>query len=87
MDIVNALELRQSLGKVLDRLARGGAPVLVCRRRAPVAALISLEDYRERFVDKEADAMRRDAVARLKRLEFESPAVGTTLDLLRHLRS
>lgn len=87
MQTVNALELRQSLGKVLDRLERDGAPIVVCRRRTPAAALVSLKDYRERFVDREADQRRRDIVARLKQLKFKPPTAGTTLDLLRDLRS
>jgi len=87
MDTVNALELRQSLGTVLDQLERNGAPILVCRRRTPVAALISLTDYRERFVDRDADERRREVVARIKGLTFERPSSATTLDLLRHLRS
>lgn len=87
METVNALELRQSLGKVLDRLERDGAPIVVCRRRTPAAALVSLKDYRERFVDREADQRRRDIVARLKQLKFEPPTAGTTLDMLRDLRS
>ena len=52
METVNALELRQSPGKVLDQLERGGEPILVCRRRTPATALMSLKDYRERFVDR-----------------------------------
>ncbi len=87
MRTVNALQLRQSLGKVLDHLERHGDPILVCRRRTPAAALVSLKDYRERFVDREADERRREVVARLRRLKFESPARGTTLDILRDLRS
>ena len=87
MESVNALELRQSLGKVLDQLERGGEPILVCRRRTPAAALVSLKDYRERFVDRAADDQRREVVARLRRLKFKSPTTGTTLDVLRDLRS
>ncbi len=87
METVNALELRQSLGKVLDQLERGGEPILVCRRRTPAAALVSLKDYRERFVDRAADDQRREVVARLQRLKFKSPASGTTLEVLRDLRS
>ena len=87
MNTVNALELRQSLGKVLDRLERNGEPIVVCRRRTPAAALVSLKDYRERFVDREADQRRRDVVSKLKQLKFESPTNGTTLDILRSLRS
>ena len=87
METVNALELRQSLGKVLDHLERGGEPILVYRRRTPAAALVSLQDYRERFVAREADDQRREVVARLRQLNFESPDAGTTLDVLRDLRS
>ena len=87
MKTVNALELRQCLGAVLDRLDRGGAPILVLRRRQPAAALVSLKDYRERFVDREADEQRRAVVARLKQLRFDRPRGRTTLDLLRDLRS
>lgn len=42
METVNARELRRSLGSVLDRLERGGGPILVFRRRTPAAALVSL---------------------------------------------
>ena len=87
MDTVNALELRQSLGKVLDQLERSGEPILVCRRRTPAAALVSLKDCRERFVDRDADDQRRQVVARLRQLKFESPAAGTARDVLRDLRS
>ena len=87
METVNALELRQSLGKVLDRLERNGAPIIVCRGRTPAAALVSLKDYRERFVDRDADDRRRQVVARLRQLTFRPPASGTTLDMLRDLRS
>ena len=87
METVNALELRQSLGKVLKRLERDGNPILVCRGRTPAAALVSLKDYQERFVDREADDRRRAVVARLKDLRFRGPRQGTTLDILRDLRS
>ncbi len=87
METVNALQLRQSLGTVLDQLERNGAPIMVCRRRTPVAALVSLKDYRERFVDREADEQRREVIARLKQIKFDPPSNGTTLDILRDLRS
>lgn len=87
METVNALELRQSLGKVLDQLEQDGAPILVCRRRAPAAALISLKDYQERFVDREADERRREVVRKIRDLKFACPGPDTTLDLLRDLRS
>lgn len=87
METVSALELRRSRGEVLDQLEHGGEPIVVSRRRTAAAALVSLRDYRERFVDREAVEQRRRAVARSRQLKFESPAAGTALDVLRDLRS
>ena len=87
MKAVNARELRQSLGAVLDQLECDGGPVVVCRRRTPTAVLITVKDHRERFVDREANEQRGTAVRRLKELRIKPPATGTTLDLLREQRS
>ncbi|MGH9457001.1 MAG: type II toxin-antitoxin system prevent-host-death family antitoxin, partial [Thermoanaerobaculia bacterium] len=62
-------------------------PVLVERRGEPAAVLISLADYRERFVDVTADEERREVVRRIREMAFSRPAEKTTLDLLRELRS
>ena len=51
-EFVNALELRQSLGKVLDQVKHNGKPIIIYRRRNPAAVLVSLKDYRERFADR-----------------------------------
>jgi prevent-host-death family protein len=87
MDAVNALDLRQSLGRVLRRLERDGAPILVKRGQKPAAVLISLRDYQQRFVDREADEQRRAVVARLGKVRVATPRGKTTLDLLRELRA
>lgn len=87
MKAVNALELRQSLGRVLRQLERGGAPILVQRGRQPAAVLISLQDYQERFADREADERRRTVVEQIKAAGFSRPRGRTTLDLLRELRA
>jgi len=87
MKSVNALELRQSLGRVLRQLERGGAPILVQRGRQPAAVLISLHDYQERFAERDADERRRAIVARIKAAQFTAPKGWTTLELLRDLRT
>jgi prevent-host-death family protein len=87
MKSVNALELRHSLGRVLRLLEAGGKPVLVERRSKPVAVLISLRDYQQRFADRDADEQRRAVVARIKATRFARPAGKTTLDVLRDLRA
>lgn len=87
MKKVNALELRQKLGRVLRGLEKDGEPVLIERQRQPAAVLISLMDYQKRFVDKDADLQRRAIVERIRELEFSAPRGKTTLDLLRKVRS
>jgi PHD/YefM family antitoxin component YafN of YafNO toxin-antitoxin module len=49
---VNALQIRQSLGKILDQLDRAGEPVMVEKGRQPRAVLVPLKLFRERFTDK-----------------------------------
>ena len=58
----NALEMRRNLGRVLRALERDHEPVLVERNREAKAVLISIEDFRERFVDKVAAAEREELV-------------------------
>lgn len=87
MKAVNALELRQALGRILRSLERDGAPVFIERRGQAAAVLISLKDYRERFVDHAADQERRAIVDRIRELQFPRPGKKSSLDLLRELRS
>jgi prevent-host-death family protein len=62
MQTTNALEVRRSLGKVLERLSRGGRPIVVERNGKPAAILISLADFRERFADIDAAEERKQLV-------------------------
>jgi antitoxin (DNA-binding transcriptional repressor) of toxin-antitoxin stability system len=57
---VNALQVRQSLGKILDSLDRAGEPILVEKGRQPRAVLVPLRLFRERFVDKTVHAERQE---------------------------
>ena len=60
-----------------------GRPLLAVVQRSFLPVL----EIGLRFVDQEADEHRRAVVARLKQLQFEPPPSGTTLDILRDLRS
>ncbi|MFM8409725.1 MAG: type II toxin-antitoxin system Phd/YefM family antitoxin [Alphaproteobacteria bacterium] len=86
MEKVNALELRQSLGRLLQRLAKDGSPILLEKDRKPAAVIISLEDYRKRFVDVDADERRREMVERIKSARLTTPKGVSSLDLLREVR-
>lgn len=86
METVNALQLRQSLGRVLKRLAKTGQPILLEKDRKPAAVIISLEDYRTRFVDVEADRRRTEMVDRIKAAALRTPKGVSSLDMLREVR-
>ncbi len=66
MDKTNALKLRQSLGKVLNQLKKNKGPILVEQNSKPAAVLISIEEYKKRFVDYDADEKRKELVSKLK---------------------
>ncbi len=85
MKSVNALAVRQSLGSILSDLEAGGEPVLVTRDRKPVAALVPIEIFRQRFVDFVAGDALRAAMEELTALQ--SAASGAdSLETLRALR-
>ena len=86
MEKVNALQLRQSLGRVLQRLQKTGRPILLEKDRKPAAVIISLEDYRTRFVDVEADRRRVEVVDRIKKATLKAPKGLSAVDVLRELR-
>jgi prevent-host-death family protein len=55
MTTVNALKIRNQFGEVLKILDDTGEPVLVNKGRELRAVLISVEDFKTRFIDKQAE--------------------------------
>ena len=86
MKKVNALMLRQSLGKVVASLARTGEPILLEKGRKPVAVLISLRDFRERFAEKDAAEERERILAEMDGLAGTSVDPTPAVKILRGLR-
>ncbi len=85
MEKTNALKLRQNMGAIIKKLKKDGKPILVEKGREPVAVLITLEDYKKRFVDYEADNLRRELIAEIKLAKIKSNK--DSLELIRELRS
>ena len=86
MKTINALTIRNNLGKVLQELEETREPVLVSKGRKVRAVLISIEDFQTRFIDKQAEAEKEQWMKKLD--ELRAPRVDslTSLDALRHLR-
>jgi PHD/YefM family antitoxin component YafN of YafNO toxin-antitoxin module len=87
MKKTNALALRQSLGSIIDQLCKHGEPILVEKGRKPVAVLISLEDYKKRFVDVAADIQRRELVEKIRKANIKLPPGKSSLEIVREIRS
>lgn len=81
---VTALELRNRLGSILDRLDKDQQPVIVEKDRKPRAVLLPLALYRERFLDFQEKTLRDELVKEIK--ESAPPALRDTLAELRRLR-
>ena len=86
MSTVNALEIRNHLGEVLDRLEKTGEPVLVSKGRRIRAVLITPEDYEKRFLDRQVEERRIELLARIKEMRRPPTMPRQSLDVLRELR-
>jgi prevent-host-death family protein len=81
---VTALELRNRLGSILDRLDRDQVPIIVEKGRKPRAVLIPLSLYHERFLDLQEKALREELIREIR--ETAPPATRDTVAELRRLR-
>lgn len=78
---VNALEIRQAFGSVLNKLSRNGTPIIIEKNREPVAVLISMKMFKERFIDYQ-DQQKRDELLKT----FKESAKASKLNSLEELR-
>ena len=86
MKTVNALQVRNQLGGILDDLEEHGEPILVSKGRRVRAVLITPEDFQRRFLDKQAEERRQALVDRIQSLRGSSTGDETSIDVLRQLR-
>ena len=86
MKTVNALEIRNNLGRVLDELEESKQPVLVSKGRKIRAVLISPEDFKLRFIDRQAEAEKELWLKKLTELRAPRQGGMASIDVLRELR-
>lgn len=85
MKRVNALQLRQSMGKVLSELDRTGEPILLEKGRKPVGVIVSLQDYQERFAERVAAEARARIFDEIDELAMTSADETPVVEVLRDL--
>ncbi len=86
MKTVNALFLRHRLGEILQELETTKEPVLIRKGKEIKAALVPIDDFQKRFLDKLAEEKKREMKEKLRSLA--APRIGaldslSTLQLLR----
>lgn len=86
MKTVNALTIRNNLGKVLDQLARSGEPVLISKGRKVRAVLITVEDFKTRFLDRQTEEERKRILAAVRELKADKLEDIDSLEVLREMR-
>ena len=86
MNAVSALDVRNSLGRILDELDSTGEPIVINKGRNARAVLISLEDFERRFIEYQAQERRRELIERVRRMRAPVSRGVDTVELLRRLR-
>ncbi len=86
MKTVNALEIRNHLGSVLEELEKSREPILISKGRQVRAALITIDDFKKRFIDRQAEEERERLLNKIHNLEKERIVARESIDILRDIR-
>jgi PHD/YefM family antitoxin component YafN of YafNO toxin-antitoxin module len=86
MEEVNALKIRNNLGEILDRLGETGEPIYISKGRKIRAVLVTPEQFKKRFLDKQVEEDRKKFLKTVKRLRKGKTSKDSSLSILRQLR-
>ena len=86
MKTVNALKIRNNLGEVLELLTKTGEPILISKGREVRAVLITPEQFQKRFLDYQAEELKKQLLETIKSLRVDSVERKSSVDVLREMR-
>jgi PHD/YefM family antitoxin component YafN of YafNO toxin-antitoxin module len=87
MKEVNALKLRNNLGKILESLNKTGEPILVSKGRKIRAVLITPLQFQRRFLDLQTEERKRKLLDNITHdLRSDSIEKKDCVEILRELR-
>lgn len=86
MKTINALFLRHKLGEILQELEDTKEPVLIRKGKEIKAALVPIEDFQKRFLDKLAEEKRKELKDKIRSLAASRIGTMDRLHALQHLR-
>ena len=85
MKLVTAVDVRKALDRMLDDLDSTGEPIIVKDGGAARAVLVSVDDFKRRFSDHQAQEGPRQMLERVQAMRAPAGPVDT-VQLLRDLR-
>jgi PHD/YefM family antitoxin component YafN of YafNO toxin-antitoxin module len=86
MEEVNALKIRNNLGKILDQLNETGEPILVSKDRKLRAVLVTPEDFEKRFLDYRIKEDKERLLNSMLALRKKKKEPVESIEILRQLR-
>ncbi len=86
MEKVNALQIRNNLGQILDRLNKKGEPILISKAHKIRAVLVTPEQFERRFLDWQVKEERKQFLENIKLLRKKRHGRESSLEVLRRLR-
>ena len=86
MKTVNALMIRNKFGEVLSYLEETHEPVLVSKGKRVRAALVPIDEFERRFVDKRSEEKRQEFLQRVRSAAGSRVGDQDSLDVLTSLR-
>lgn len=86
MKQVNALKIRNNLGKILDQLNETGEPILVSKGRKLRAVLVTPEDFEKRFLDYRIKEDKKQLLNSMLTLRKKKKEPMESIEILRQLR-
>jgi len=86
MKEINALKLRNNLGKILDQLNKTGEPLLISKGGKAKAVLITPEQFEKRFLDYQAEEKKKEMLEKILALRADRIGDKDSVAILRELR-
>ena len=86
MITVNALKLRNHLGEIIDTIERDQQPILISKGRKIRAVLITPEQFKERFLDFQAEEAKQKLLDDITAMKESAADDESSLLILRKQR-
>ena len=86
MKTLTALDLRKTLGSVLDDVSKKGEQVIISRANKPLAVMISIEEYEEKVLKKNRERRLREVSAEMDKWKKRHMKETVNIDIAKVVR-